>query len=200
MKKDLSILKITNPAPNKEYHLEYIKADAVNLGREVMNGFNLAYRINNNFPVNEFFNINLNPGDTAHVQFNQQADMSFNGNYLISVYSFNNNDNYALNDTAKVAIINTKSEKIPETDIYKVKIMPNPFSDNLKMSIYSAVPDVIQISILESTGRIVLERNGILMPGENSIEINTTGLSSGIYIIKTNGKQISDAKRIIKIR
>jgi hypothetical protein len=200
IKRDLSLLKINNPVPDKEHHFENIQADAINLGSEVLNGINLAYKINKNLPVNEFFNINLNPGDTAHIQFTQKADMSYNGTYLISVYGFGNNDSYALNDTAKLAIINTAAETIREAENNLVNIIPNPFSDYIKLTINSTIGDEIQLSIYETTGRIILRKNEPILQGENSIYINTSNLASGVYIIKTSGKQFTDTRRIVKIR
>ena len=190
IKRDLSMLKISNPAPNKEYGFEYIKAEAINLGREVLNGFNLSYKLNNNSPINEFFNIKLNPGDTARVQFTKKADMSFNGTYLISVYGYNNNDSYALNDTLKLSIINTDAEVFPESEVNLVNIMPNPFSDYVKLIINSTIPDEIQYSIYESTGRTVLHKKVTILPGENLIDIITSDLGSGSLFNKDQWKTI----------
>lgn len=197
-KRDLSLLYISNPMPNKEYHFEYIKANASNVGIEVLNGFNLAYKINDNLPVNEFFDIDLNPGDTAHIQFSKKVDLSFNGTYLISVYGVGNNDNNTLNDTTRVSIIKTAVESIPETLDNGIKVIPNPFTDNLKISVYSSQIEELQVSIYGITGRLLIKKKAPVLQGENIIVIGTPELTSGVYILRITGNDVNESLRVVK--
>jgi hypothetical protein len=198
-KVDLKTGKIVTPQPNKSYNQETITAEIINFGRDTINGFNLAYKVNENLPVEEHFLKPVKPGDTIIVAFKKTTDLSSGGTYNIKVYGFDNNDNYLLNDTARLMIISSAIFTPAENPDNKVKIIPNPFTQNFRIAIDSRTDDHILIEIFESSGRILLKEERNLLPGENSFTISPEGLPPGLYALRIRGKTILKTVRIIKI-
>lgn len=76
------------------------------------------------------------------------------------------------------------------------KIYPNPTSTNLNIQLNSnEIVGNVQIEVSNTLGQIVLSET---MIGKN-IELNTTGLSNGLYIVKMfNNNTILSSQKIIK--
>jgi hypothetical protein len=194
---DLKTGKIVTPEPNKSYNLEQVTAQVINFGTDTIKHFNLAYIVNNNTPVSQQFNKLIKSGDTTIVAFTQTADLSVNGTYKIKVYGFNNNDNYIVNDTASLTIINTDITPIenPET---RIKVIPNPFSQNFRLLIDSKITDEIRISIFSTAGKLLWEDEAAVAPGENIFTISPDVLPSGFYTLRITGRTTLKAVRIVK--
>ena len=194
---DLKTGKIVTPEPNKSYNLEQVTAQVINFGTDTIKHFNLAYIVNNNTPVSQQFNKLIKSGDTTIVAFTQTADLSVNGTYKIKVYGFNNNDNYIVNDTASLTIINTDITPIenPET---RIKVIPNPFSQNFRLLIDSKTTDEIRISIFSTAGKLLWEDEAAVAPGENIFTISPDVLPSGFYTLRITGRTTLKAVRIVK--
>ena len=194
---DLKTGKIITPEPNKNYNLERITAEVINFGTDTIKTFNLAYMINDNPPVQEQFNKLINPADTIDVIFTQAADLSGNGTYKISVYGYDNNDSFLVNDTASITIVNTSISPVENPDD-KFIIMPNPFSNFFSMLIGSKTPDNIRITIFDLTGKLFREEERAIVPGENTITIHPDKLPSGTYLLRIKGRTTSKVARIVK--
>jgi hypothetical protein len=67
-----------------------------------------------------------------------------------------------------------------------INIYPNPFRDELNLSVFTSEPGDMMIDIYDLSGRIVYSNNeNYLNAGINSILINTIGkFNSGIYVMK----------------
>jgi hypothetical protein len=194
---DLKSDSILTPDPNDIITVEAISARVINLGLDTVKTFNMAYRINEGTPVTQQFNKIIYPGDTVSVEFTAKADMIKNGTYIIKVYGVNNNDGYPGNDTAKLVISNTGIEPVDNPE-NRLRIIPNPFTDVLRTEFYSEVYEDIRLSITDLAGRKLFESAGYAVSGVNSIELNPSGLSPGIYTLIIKGKTLHKAARIIK--
>jgi hypothetical protein len=126
------------------------------------------------------------------VTFNTRANLSKYGIYKIVTYGTGNNDDYLLNDTLSAKIENTT---LGET----LGIYPNPFRDNLTITVNSRIADKLQISISSVTGAKVYEIEKNILSGNNSFTISNFRLAPAIYFLKIQGTEINKTVPIIKI-
>ena len=194
IQKDLDVAKIVTPVKDKQYGKETISVKVLNLGKDTLNGFNLAYAINDRYPpVEQFFVNKLAPfGDSVTVSFNTKADMSKYGIYKIVTYGVNNNDDYLFNDTLTTNIEHTR---ITET----LSVFPNPFTDHLTITINSQSVDKIQISITNTTGVELFETEKDIVNGNNSFTISDFKLIPAMYYLNIRGNTINKTVPIVKI-
>lgn len=93
---------------------------------------------------------------------------------------------------------------LPSQDVYTVKLsnvingiheranyedfllLPNPTSDRINLEIYSKENSEIEIEIYSIAGQLLKIEDQKLNVGENRLPVNVSGLSNGIYILKTN--------------
>ena len=194
VQKDLQVARIITPGIKDQYGQEPVSVNVMNLGKDTLNGFNLAYQINDKYPpVKQHFDDKVVPfGDSVLVTFNTRADLSKYGIYKIVTYGTENNDDYLLNDTLTANIENTT---IGET----LGIYPNPFRDNLTITVNSQIADKLQISISSVTGAKLYEIEKDILSGNNSFTISDFRLSPAIYFLKIQGTAINKTVPIIKI-
>ena len=194
IQKDLQVAKIVSPIANQEYGMETISVKVVNPGADVIDGFNLAYIVNNRLPaIMQHFDNKLMPaGDSALVSFDTQADLSRYGVYKVAAYGLENHDDYLLNDTAYIKIENVK---ITET----VGVFPNPFVDNITIYINSPVPEKIHISLFNISGVKLYEIEKDILNGNTSITINDFKLSPALYYLNIKGASVNKTVSVIKM-
>jgi hypothetical protein len=197
--RDLKTGKIVTPQPNKNYTQEQITAEVINLGTDTVKSFNLAYQVNSNPVIAQNFIRKINPADTAIVTFNQSADLTGNGTYIIKVYGLNNSDNFLMNDTTILTIVNTAIFTPVENPANKVKISPNPFRQSFRLDIDSKRDDVIRISLFGQSGKLLWEEQQIIVPGSNSFTLSPENIPTGFYTLRITGKSTLKAARIVKI-
>ncbi len=115
------------------------------------------------------------------------------------------------NDTAKNIVVSSKSVAYANFVLYrgenptsiKEEIYPNPFNDQLNISLYSAIDQDIEINIFKITGeriyyqRIPINRgNTIFRLGD---KINLEQLSTGIYYVQLRTSEKNISYSIIKL-
>ena len=115
------------------------------------------------------------------------------GVYNISVFGYDNNDDYLLNDTLKISVENTEIEE-------SVTMYPNPFTDKLNITINSKSDRKIRLSLTNIAGKQVFTTDRELTEGENQILINTYQLSPALYILNIYGMGFSKAYPMIKLK
>jgi hypothetical protein len=197
--KDLKTGKIITPQPGKSYNQEQITAQIINLGTDTVKSFNLAYRVNSNTPVSQNFIKKINPADSLVVAFSQSADLTGSGPYIISVYGYNNNDNFLNNDTTLLSLVSTGIFTPVENSDNKAKIIPNPFRQSFRLELESVINEDIKVSIINLSGKVSWENKCSLVPGLNSFTITPDVLTTGFYTLRITGKTTLKAARIIKI-
>jgi hypothetical protein len=194
IKKDLQVIKIVSPVIKDEYGQEVVTAKVVNTGKDVIEGFNLAYSINNRIPVKQYFKTRLNPDtDTATVSFSVPADLSKYGIFKMAVYGFGNQDDYLYNDTARIQLENTK---ISET----LSVFPNPVIDRFSISVNSQTKDRINIIITGSSGKEFYSTTKDIVSGQNVFLIEDAELIPGVYYLNIRSSAINMTVPLIKIR
>ena len=76
-------------------------------------------------------------------------------------------------------------------------IFPNPASDLTNVLYYSQYSEDIAISIFDLKGRTVKRITSKTNRGENTIPLNITGYARGFYIIRIEGDQGAEEKKLI---
>jgi hypothetical protein len=194
IQKDLEVAKIVTPEQKDVYGKEPVSVKVLNVGRDTLNGFNLAYSVNGKMPVIQNFENKLIPyQDSVTVTFDKRADLDLSGTYDILVFGHENEDDYLLNDTLMISIENTEIEE-------SVNIFPNPFTDRLNIIINSKVYRDVSISLTNVSGKKVYTENTELVEGENEISVNTDHLSPALYILNISGAGLSKAYPLIKLK
>jgi hypothetical protein len=186
IRKDLQVARIVIPDTRNQMGQEAITIKVLNPGKDTINGFNLAYAINDRYPpVRQFFNNMLIPnGDSVTVTFNNTADFSKYGFYKIVAYGVENNDDFVYNDTLTANFENTK---ITET----VGIYPNPFTDRLTITINSTVDDKVHISLTNMNGVKLYDFEKDILAGNNSFTISNLRLTPALYYLHIGSTTIN---------
>jgi hypothetical protein len=192
--RDLQVGRIVTPVQKEVYGQEPIAVNVLNLGRDTLNEFNLAYIINNKFPVVEHFKTKLPPNsDSVKITFDKRADMDMSGIYDITVFGYDNDDDYLLNDTLMIRVENTEIE---ESSI----IFPNPFRDQLILTINSKTDKKVRLDLIDLSGRRILTSEEVLVEGENQITLDTKQIGPSMYILNIHGSSFSKSFPLLKIK
>lgn len=194
IQKDLQVAKIVTPVQKDQYGQETVTVKVLNIGKDIINGFNLAYVLNDRQPpVSQFFTNQVIPnGDSVTVSFKTKADMSKYGIYEIVAYGFENKDDYLMNDTLQVIVENTMI-------LESLSVYPNPFTDQLTIYINSKTSEYIEISIINVSGVKLYEVDRDVLAGNNTIVISDVKLLPSLYYLKIRGATINKTLPVIKI-
>ena len=89
---------------------------------------------------------------------------------------------------------------LSRSKIVKGFIAPNPVSrgNNAILTLQSATDkNTMLINVFNTTGQTVFTENKVLQKGKNEITISTTGLASGIYIVRVVGDGMKENYRLV---
>jgi predicted esterase len=79
-----------------------------------------------------------------------------------------------------------------------VIVSPNPFSSELSAFISLNRSQKVFISLTTLSGSIVKNTSGVYGQGSAEIKINSTELSTGIYLLKVSGEDFSITQKVVK--
>lgn len=79
-----------------------------------------------------------------------------------------------------------------------ISVYPNPFNDEVSVSITGTKPGTISIQLFDITGRKLIEQQQFVVSGTTIKTITAPHLSQGVYILKINGTGVSATHRVIK--
>lgn len=197
--RDLVAARLVSPVQKTNIGREFVTIKLLNNGPDTIDGFNLAYSINGSIPVVQHFTEKLiYNSDSVSVTFSARADLSHFGEYNILVYSFNNSDDFLLNDTLKAKLMNNNIEG-------PYLVYPNPFREELNIIIKSDVEDTVRLSLTNSEGKRMRINSNFsedydleypLSTGTNPITIRPLQLSQGVYYLKI---ELSGSTRTLKV-
>ena len=194
IQRDIEVAGIAAPLQKEAYGQELVKVKVLNTGADTLDGFNLAYTINNRFPAGQYFNTKLVPyGDTVTVTFDKRADLDLNGQYKVKVYAYNNSDDYLLNDTLAVDLENTEIEE-------SIDVFPNPFTSDLNIIVNANNNYNVRFTLTDISGKQRISVEKEMVEGRNSITLDTYQLSSGLYLLNITGGSYAKTFRLIKVR
>jgi hypothetical protein len=194
IQKDLQVTRLAAPQQKDKFGQEMVSVKVLNVGRDVINGFNLAYQVDNNFPVvRQHFEDQLIPfGDTVTVSFSTKADLSKYGIYKITAWGYENNDNYIFNDTTTIILENTSLSE-------SVRVFPNPFTDQFTVFIDSPSSDNLQISIINVSGVKLFNFEKDIIKGKNTFSISDVRLVPSLYYLNVRGKTFNSTIPLLKV-
>jgi hypothetical protein len=194
IQKDLVTARIVSPFNKENLEFEPVTVKVLNIGPDTIKGFNLAYTVNNGNPVRQHFNQTIIPfGDSVTVTFNTKADLSHYGEYGLTTYSYDNNDDYLLNDTLKISIRNDELEG-------PLLAFPNPFRNELNLVINSKFNAMAHITLTSSTGKKIIDFEREIIAGINTAQINDQRLVPGVYYLKVEFPGVSRTVPVVKIK
>lgn len=194
IKKDLGLNSVDSPSEKEQYGQEPVRVTVVNSGRDVINGFNLAYSINGKSPVTEHFDLTVSPNnEPVQVIFRNNADLSKYGLYRIAVFGTDNNDDYLLNDTLHIEVNNLNIAG-------PLTLFPNPFTDHLSVVINSKIEDNASFTIFNAAGKELYKAEKKLLPGKNTILLNDLKFMPGVYYLNVRRRLFSSTIPIVRIK
>ncbi len=193
IEKDLQVARVLPPPAKNKYSFEPITVKLLNVGKDTITSFNLAYRINNLSTVQELFKTKVIPfGDTVTVEFTEKVNFYRYGLYDITSYAFNNNDDYIFNDTANYEFRHELTDSLI--------IYPNPFTDQFTIYINSRYSETIRITINNSAGSQVYEMEKNIYAGKNPIVISAPFLSPSVYFVSIRSNRGINTLKVIKTK
>lgn len=194
IRKDLQLARIVTPIEKNHLGQGDLTVMLLNTGRDTINGFNLAYRIDNKPAVRQYFKEILLPGgDSVSVTFKTKADLSKYGIYQLAAFGYDNSDDYTGNDTLNIDIENTT---ITESLI----LYPNPVHEEFSVFINSRISERVRLTISNSAGRMVYSSEKNIIAGGNTISISDAGLVPSTYYLNIRGTMINKTVPFIKIK
>jgi hypothetical protein len=95
-----------------------------------------------------------------------------------------------------------KKDTTAETETYSassnsITVSPNPAYGNLYISYYANENDVVNISVADAIGRVLLTVTINVFQGENSHTVDLSGIASGIYLLRLEGSNIHATSKIV---
>jgi hypothetical protein len=125
--------------------------------------------------------------------------MSKFGVYEISVYGFDNDDDFRFNDTARIKITHMLTSGTDTNSAEPlIRAYPNPFNERVNIFIHSAISEEVTISIESISGSTVYSGNATLFTGDNTVIVSPGSLSPGIYVVSIRGDATRQRIKIIK--
>ena len=191
--KDILTARIVSPVKKETMGSEPVIIKLLNVAPDTINGFNLAYTINDLLPVSQYFDQRLVPFDTVTVTFKTPADLSLYGIYNIAAYSFNNNDDYLINDTVRTNIVHT--------DILEpLTVCPNPFTDELQVIINSESASTAHFTLTSTLGVLITDFEKELITGRNIITIRDLKMEPSVYYLRIRFAGLTRTIPVVKIK
>jgi hypothetical protein len=194
IQKDLVTARIVSPVNKENLEIEPVTVKVLNIGPDTIKGFNLAYTVNNGILVRQHFNQSIIPfGDSVTVTFDKKADLSHYGEYGLTAFSYDNDDDYLLNDTLKVSIRNEEIDG-------PLLAFPNPFRNELNIIIDSRFDAIAHITLTSPTGKKIIDFEKEIIAGINTDQINDQRLVPGVYYLKVEFPGVSRTVPVVKIK
>ncbi len=91
----------------------------------------------------------------------------------------------------QVVFTATGIEEMKPQGLEMGRVYPNPFNSSLSVEFTSDVARLVSVTVYDPRGRLVLSLNHSATIGSNVIDMDFSGLPSGIYTIKTGDAPIS---------
>lgn len=83
---------------------------------------------------------------------------------------------------------------------FELSVFPNPSADYLMLNFFSEKPANTIIELINLEGKIIKHYDEGMTSGNHSVEINTSGISSGIYFLKVKSGSLLKSEKIVVIK
>ena len=84
-----------------------------------------------------------------------------------------------------------------EENLLSVIIYPNPAHDGVDVNYVAENSSQYSLKLTDCVGRVLLNRSGVSVEGENTLHIDLTGFAQGLYFIEMNNGGERIVRRII---
>ncbi len=92
----------------------------------------------------------------------------------------------------------TEVAKLPA--LVDLKLWPNPSQDELNVTLNSGYASKVMVTVIDLSGRTVLNMEQALALGSNQIHLDTAPLEEGLYLLRISGGIQSMTQRFLKVR
>ncbi len=80
-----------------------------------------------------------------------------------------------------------------------LEIFPNPVRDNLVVSIASDKEEDTVLYVYDAAGKLIMEQQIIINPGNNLFPVTMNGLPAGLYLLEVEQGKISKTRKFMKM-
>jgi serine protease AprX len=98
---------------------------------------------------------------------------------------------------ARVATDNT--QEITDNGTF-ASVMPNPVSNVLRLKVSDAKAQKVNVSLLDASGRAMLQRNFVPETNQHQEEINVSEIANGMYFLKVNADGKQSTLKVVKVQ
>ena len=95
-----------------------------------------------------------------------------------------------------ITVVNCAARAADGSSLTEVNAYPNPVKDLLNVSFMSDIQQSYAVKLMDMTGRVVYNADRTAVEGDNKMDINVQGLSSGIYMLNF---QMGDSNKQIRV-
>jgi trimeric autotransporter adhesin len=143
--------------------------------------------------------VNFEEAGTVTAAGNQQQQTyhftDFNAARLASVVYYRIRSNEF---TGTGRYTNTLSVNFIITTVASVSVKPNPVVNKTNLLIDAVADELVQIKLIDNTGRIIKVMNVMIVKGKNTVVLDLSSLQTGLYYVDVNGQFINEQTKLIK--
>ncbi len=181
---DVAIGQIITPGDTtKASHNTVVSAYLKNLGTNTITSIPLKFMVNNIVWAQETANISIAPEDSVPYSFTTTYSNVL-GNYSLCIIADLSNDGDTTNDFRCRQVFGKNDvgmENFVESNFLLKQNIPNPAKANTRFEFETPVGGKLNFNIVNTLGQQVISKEISAIQGLNSIDIDLSWLSQGIY-------------------
>lgn len=201
--KDAGLLGIEYPLQQTVFGWDTAVAVWIkNFGSDTIFSTDLEYTAAGVVTASETWTGKLASGDSIMYIFNTKLNHPYVGYFYLKVYSKLSGDAYPFNDTIKIKLESRFSD-IDEITLEGFTLeqnIPNPARNSTIIYYSVPYPGEVNFEVMNYLGQLFHQQNHNVGEGRHMIELNLSGLSSGIYYyyIEFEGRRL--VKKMVVVR
>ena len=126
-------------------------------------------------------------------------DVATLGIYILNLYINCGNFKSISFYSSQIIVTEGDLSSIAENKFYTmISLYPNPVIDELNIELNTENSDNITLEIYNYNGQIVYSENNNLNSGSNTIRMNASQFSAGMYFVKISGNNVYETLRFVK--
>lgn len=129
---------------------------------------------------------------------NQKTDYKFTDKSPLAGTSYYMLKQIDLDETAAFSQIKHVTNKALVANNAQVQAFPNPFTEELKVSIYTTKAGSGTMKLIDMQGRTLYVGEINIEAGASTFSIPVNSLNPGMYVIRISGKDISHTTKVVK--
>lgn len=117
------------------------------------------------------------------------------GEYIVNAIDAHNCN---ITDTITVLVDICLGIEEAESNLRAI-LFPNPAMDVTSLKLIAPSSVDVNIAVMDMNGRVLSVEKQSVVSGENTIQLNVSSLSSGVYMVRVLGEQIHNVLRFVKL-